>query len=480
VRPNILCIISDDQGCWAMGCAGNPEIRTPNLDRLAASGIRMENLFCVTPVCSAARASILTGTVPSAHGVHDYLACDSKDVERGAVEFLAGQTGYTDLLARGGYECGHVGKWHMGILSYPQKGYGFWRPKTGAYMDCGFFDESGRETVAGGYVTDRITDFALEFLEGRRDGEAPWYLNVCYNAPHSPWEREHHWGELWDEYYEHCAFESCPYPPIHAWDAGLTDFWVHPRRRREKLAGYFAAITRMDEGVGRLLDRLEASGERERTLVVFTSDNGMNMGHHGICGKGNGTQPLNLYDTSVKVPGIVSMPGTVPAGVVSEALVSHYDFFPTFLEMAGIENTEAGRLPGRSFAGLLRSGRPGPEGSVVVYDEYGYARMIRTRDWKYVHRFPDGPHELYDLREDPGEERNVAGEAGQSGRVRAMREDLDGWFERYAVAELDGRTLGVTGCGQKGLATAPDAFLQAWPPAWLAHREEMRRRYEGG
>jgi arylsulfatase A-like enzyme len=193
----------------------------------------------------------------------------------------------------------------------------------------------------------------------------------------------------------------------------------------------------------------------------------MNMGHHGICGKGNGTLPVNLYDTSVKVPGIVSRPGYAPEGVVNHGLYSHYDIMPTLMDYLGIENTEAGRLPGRSFAGLLRGEGDEGNGEVVVYDEYGPVRMVRTEEWKYVHRYVDEAHELYDLVNDPGERTNVFGAAEHQDRIEEMRARLQGWFDRYAVPELDASKLPVTGCGQRNLATKPDAFAQSWPASWL-------------
>ena len=123
-QPNIVFILSDDQGPWAMGCAGNTEIRTPNLDRLAASGIRFENFFCTSPVCSPARASLLTGRIPSQHGIHDWIR--EGNTGQNAVEYLAGQLAYTEILADNGYTCGMSGKWHLGDSYRPQKSFSHW------------------------------------------------------------------------------------------------------------------------------------------------------------------------------------------------------------------------------------------------------------------------------------------------------------------------------------------------------------------
>ena len=163
----------------------------------------------------------------------------------------------------------------------------------------------------------------------------------------------------------------------------------------EFLVGYFAAITAMDANIGRVLDRLEELGIADDTVVIFMSDNGHNCGHHGIWGKGNGTMSINMYDTSIKVPAIISYPGHIAENVVCDEMLSQYDILPTMLDCLGIPLEPDANLLGHSFAGLLR-GDPDykPNETVYIYDEYGLVRMIRTKEWKYVHRYPKGPHEL--------------------------------------------------------------------------------------
>lgn len=451
-RPNMVLILSDDQGAWAMGCAGNPEIRTPNLDRLAATGIRFEHFFCASPVCSPARASLLTGRIPSQHGVHDWIRCGNVDGggDR-AIEYLRGLTGYTMVLARAGYTCALSGKWHLGDSLRPQQGFTHWfaHQAGGSSYHGAPMIRDGRCYAEPRYLTDAITDDALEFLHSRRGADGPFYLSVHYTAPHSPWVGEH--PEEIVASYADCPFRSCPDVPAHPWQIASA-----PRgsgqHRREILKGYFAAVTAMDANIGRILDLLEAEGLRENTLVWFLSDNGMNMGHHGIFGKGNGTFPLNVYDTSVKVPAIVSLPGVCPQGRVEEGLYSQYDFMPTLLDFLGLEIPEADSLPGRSFAPLLRGhALPGHE-HVVVFDEYGPVRMIRNRRWKYVHRYPYGPHELYDLVDDPDEEHNLVGEASAAAVIAPLKAELDRFFVRYADPARDGCREAVYGTGQIGLA----------------------------
>lgn len=452
--PNIVFVLTDDQGCWALGCAGNAEIQTPNLDRLAGEGMRFENFFCTCPVSSPARSSILTGRIPSQHGVHDYIK--RGDWPRGGgedepIEYLRGMSATTDLLAADGYACALSGKWHMGDPARPQKSLSYWRPFAGgryydaeAMIDC-------RPVVQPGYRPDRITDYALEFLREARPARAPFYLSVHYVTPHSPWTRENHPHETFDMYYHDCPFESLPDLPRHPWQAAFAEFYTEEGRRVDR-SGYCAAVTEMDRNVGRLLDELERQGLRENTLVFFCGDNGMNLGQHGICGKGNGTFPLNMYDTSVKVPAIVSLPGVIPEGVVCGELLSQYDIRPTLLELAGIEDAEAEALPGTSFAPVLTGEEEGPREDVVVFDEYGPTRMIRTREWKYVRRYPFGPNELYDLVTDPDEASNLVDDADYAGRVAQLRGRMERWFESYADPEVDGVREAVTGYGQMDLA----------------------------
>ena len=388
-KTNLLFILTDDQGAWAMRCAGNSEIKSPNLDRLAATGLRFENFFCASPVCSPARASILTGSIPSQHGIQDFLRGGNSDLFKSgqgmnkpptgdhAIEYLEGQQAYTDLLAQEGYSCALSGKWHMGYSEKPQKSFTFWEVHAsggGPYYEAPMIRD-GKSYRASDYVSDHFTDNAIRFLEEQKESDQPFCLNVHYTAPHAPWGREHHPPELFNDYFDNCAFESTPNEPMNpnqlskSGSSGSLGFTEETRR--ETLSGYFAAVEGMDRGVGRLLDWLEENNLRENTLVIFTGDNGMNMGHHGIYGKGNGTYPPNMYDTSVKVPMLVSRPGHVPEGKVISTLHSHYDIMPTVLEYLGIDNSGSDALPGSSFSPLLQGEDLDGADHVVVFDEYG-------------------------------------------------------------------------------------------------------------
>ena len=484
-QPNIVFVLTDDQGCWAMGCAGNDEVLTPNLDRIAATGLRFENFFCASPVCSPARASILTGRIPSQHGVHDWIRKGNLkamgprggwDDDR-AIEYLAGMRGYTETMAEHGTVCGISGKWHLGDSLNPQKGFSYWHlfPWGGGNYHDALIIRDGRMEQDPRYLTDVITEGGLKVLDAQASSDSPFYLSVHYTAPHSPWHRGQHPDDL-VALYEDCPFDTCPeVPGGHPWQINSA-----PRgrgeRRRELLSGYYAAITGLDRGVGQILDRLEEIGVRENTLFIFTSDNGMNMGHHGIWGKGNGTFPQNMYDTSVKVPALISRPGHVPEGVVCDHLLSHYDIMPTLLDYLGYEHPGAETLPGRSFAALLRGEEITQRENIVVFDEYGPVRMIRTRNWKYVHRYPYGPQELYDLANDPGEERDLVSEPAQRIRVERMKAQLEAWFVRYVDPRLDGSKEPVTGKGQLDLAGISGEGRRAFGDEWWYIDEDGNRR----
>lgn len=465
-RPNIVFILADDMGAWALGSAGNNEIRTPNLDRLAAEGVRFDNFFCASPVCSPARASIMTGRIPSQHGVHDWIRSGNvtkseleDDVrsnkvfgeERVAIDYLEGQTTYTELLAQANYSCALSGKWHLGNNAVPHRGFDRWF--SIARGGCSYMKpdivKDGKICIEEGYITDFITEHALQYLSEMAGEDKPFYLSVHYTAPHSPWDRSEH-PEEYVTLYDDCPFHSAPEMPLHPDQARTCPQGVG-EKRKELLKGYYASITAMDAGIGRIMERLGHLGLDDNTLVIFMGDNGMNMGHHGIWGKGNGTFPLNMFDTSVKVPAIFRHAGEIPAGQVRTELLSQYDLFPTLLDYAGLEKLEHNgqtELPGISFAGLLKGESGSDHENIVIYDEYGPVRMIRTREWKYVHRYPYGPHELYDLSNDPNEEINRIDDPQCKDMSHSLRVRLGEWFGKYVNPERDGVYAPVKGFGQ--------------------------------
>lgn len=440
VRPNIVFFLSDDQGPWAAGCYANDEIRTPNIDRLSHGGVLFDNFFCSSPVCSPARASLLTGTIPSQHGVHDWIR--EGNVGPHSITYLEKRRSYTEVLAESGWTCGLVGKWHLGNSKQPQQGFSHWfcHPMgSGPYNDQ-IMIRNGVEEQTRGYITDVITDEAISFITSNK--ELPFYLGVHYTAPHSPWIG--HPQAIVDSY-DSCAFRSCPQGPIHPWAGPLTTI---SHGKRELLKGYFAAVTAMDHNVGRVIEVLHQLKLEQRTIVIFSSDNGFSCGQHGFWGKGNATFPINMYDSSVKVPMIVSHPGHIPAGRRTAAMMSQYDFMPTLLDYLGLQSKIDRDLPGKSFKDVWLGSDSEVRSDVVVFDEYGPTRMIRTTEWKYIHRFPFGVHELYHLGTDPGEENNCIFDPQNGEILEDLRQRLAKWFDLYASPDMDGRTLPVTGSGQ--------------------------------
>ncbi len=379
-RPNIVLVMADDMGYWSMGCAGNREVRTPNLDLLAREGMYFPDYFCTSPVCSPARASVLCGKMPSQHGVQDWIArghinyaevapalrekhqdpeasweyawSRQQLVDDQAIRYLDGFRTYTNILAEHGYVCGLAGKWHLGDAGHPQKGFSYWEPLAMG-GDNYFYPVVLRgdrfDMLRGTYVTDYITEKALTFLENR-DADRPFYLSVHYTAPHSPWDRGQH-PEAFYDLYEDCAFTGTPDVPPHRWGPSYTG-----EDRRMRLRGYYAAISAMDSDIGKLVRYLKREGLWEDTIFIFTADNGMSMGHHGIFGKGNGTFPMNLYDTAVKVPMLVTYPRGIQGGTVARGLYSHYDLLPTIAGLMGETPQLPGDFPG---AGAGRAGCSG-------------------------------------------------------------------------------------------------------------------------
>ena len=443
-QPNIVFILSDDQGAWALGCAGNPYIQTPNMDRLAATGMMFEESYCASPVCSPARASIMTSKMPSQHGVQDWLRLGHSGEH--ALDYLKDHITLPEILQKHGYECAISGKWHLGDVNsvakrFPDHTYIHLKGADHYYNAPMIRD--GQLVREPRYVTDLITDDALDYLEQTSQTDKPFYLSVHYTAPHAPWIDEHP-AELTD-LYKDCAFDDVPLGYIRE-DA---IYRYEKEDAREAMIGYCAAITGMDRGVGKIIDRIEALGLRDNTIIVYCADNGFNCSHHGIWGKGNGTRSLNMFDTSIKVPLIFSYPPVIPSGIKSTAMISQYDYLPTLLEFANAENPyRNNEVPGVSFVPVLKGEKAEGHDVLVVYDEYGPVRMIRSREWKYIHRYETAKHELYHLSEDPGEETNLYGTAGTEAVVEALRAGLLDWFAQYTDPVNDGSVQPVCGNGQ--------------------------------
>lgn len=441
-RLNFLVVITDDQGRWAMPNR-MPELHMPNLQALIDDGLEMEQAYCASPVCSPARASLLTGRMPSAHGVHDWLVGGRHPDARPDL-YLDGQPTTPEVLADAGYECMLSGKWHVGDSRWPAPGFSSWfahRYGGGPYFDAPVW-ANGKPAAQSGYLTEAITDHAVAFLRNR-DTHRPFYLQVGYTAPHTPW-LDNHPGRYLDRYRD-CDFDSVPREPRHPW-AIRDDFDAAFAEPVPHLAGYCAALSGVDAGLGQLRDELDRQGLLDSTAIVYMSDNGFSCGHHGIWGKGNGTYPLNFWDNSVRVPTVARLPGGARGS--TQALVTAAAWHATLCDLAQVRPPEDRWGITQSFANLLRVGTPGSAEYTVVLAEYGQGRMITDGRWKLVVRSTTGPCELYDTHTDPGEANNLYTAPSTAGTRADLESALRDWFATHQRADTDAFDAPVSGYGQ--------------------------------
>ena len=444
-RPNILLVVADDQGHWACGPCGNSEIQTPTMDRLAEEGTFFNNASSPSPVCSPARASLLTGRLPSQHGIHDFLSETGAD-ER---DWLDGETLLPEILHDAGYFTSLVGKWHLsgsgrppdGIfdrwLSYDVTPAG-WRNQ---YLHRGpvHLLDDGEPVTVDGFQTAELTRSAIEIVE-RRPHDRPFFMLFAPTETHAPFEGH---PEEWVERYRKAPFadiprsESSPLPP-----SGPAS--VVPDDPTEMLAQYSAAVSAQDAWIGEILEALESTGELDETLVIVTSDHGHMNGHHGLVGKANATLPQNLYDEVVRVPLVIRWPARLPGGVSTDLFVDHLDLFVTMLDAAGIDLDDDTRerisSPGRSL--LTAVDDPAVNWRRYRFTEHGNARMVADERWKLVRRSPPlDPRvgdELYDLQTDPRETTNLIGDTASAGELSRLGAALDAYFARYEDPEKSG------------------------------------------
>lgn len=442
-RPNFVVLMTDDQGPWAMPHL-MPELHMPALQQLLAESLEFTHAYCASPVCSPSRASVLTGRIPSAHGIHDFLVGD-RNPNALPDHYLDGQPSTPELLARHGYQCAHSGKWHLGDSRLPGPGFEWWyahRYGGGPYYDAPIW-RNGVATTQPGYLTDAITEQAVTYLR-KRDTERPFYLQVNYTAPHTPWI-DNHPTDLRD-FYADTVFPSvagdAPHPwarPRHEWVDALANPVAH-------ITGYCAALSGVDRGLARIRAELDRAGVADSTIIIYLSDNGFSCGQHGIWGKGNGTFPLNFWDNSVRVPLVVHSPGG-PTGTTGR-LTSTRELHETLCELAGVTpDPDIWRPPG-SFAGVLRGDNSGPTTEyAVVTAEYGQGRMIT--DGRHVRIVRStGPAELYDHETDPGERTNLAGDPAHTAIQRQLDDALADWYTTYVRPGYDAYNRPVTGLGQ--------------------------------
>ena len=432
--PNIIFILTDNQGAWTLGCYGNPDIRTPNIDRLAAEGVRFTRALSSNPVCSPTRATFLTGLIPSQHGVHSFL--DPKFMMGPeAYNTLSEFTSIGEVLRDSGYTCGLSGKWHLGKNLEPSEGFSFWITKPdGSTQE--FYDqniiENGEVRKEAGYTTDLWTRKGIQFIEENKT--RPFFLFLAYNGPYSlgqlmlnPVRNRH------AEHYKGKKFSSFPVDAMHPWQHVNKPFH-NKQAAMERLAGETSGV---DDGVGEILATLQRLGLDDNTLIVYAADQGWMGGQNGMWGMGDHFRPIGAHHLMMQIPLIFRQPGKIPAGKTSDILVSNYDFFPTMLNHLGLaaKIPAAPKLPGRDFSAVLRGSTPSWE-NVIFYEMEG-TRAVHVDNWKYVARFPDGPFELYDLKKDPMERFNLFGQPGTEENRRILDERMTKFFATYADPQYD-------------------------------------------
>jgi choline-sulfatase len=432
-QPNILVFLTDDHARWAFGCYGNREVQTPNLDYLAQTGVKMVNAYTPIPVCSAARACFFTGLYPSQHGIHDWIFYMEPRPELPPEyrtvndrQWIEDRT-IAEMLGDAGYETALVGKWHCGQDTMPQKGFQHWYGLKHHYpARDGEYSDNGQMLHRTGYHTDIITDESIRFLNERETAK-PFFLFVGYIGTHTPW-REH--PERYVSRFREATFADIPEDTAYALARNRDELpnRDHPRELR---AQYYAGASHIDEGVGRVVDELEALGIRENTLVVYTADHGIMLGQHGIWGKGNGTRPHNMLDEAIRIPMIFNLPGNLLSRQVRPEFVDHCDLFSTLMDFAGVTPEQDKALPGRSFLPILERGFGMRDWKPAQICEYGNLRMIRTPEYKLVRRYPDGYNELYDLQNDPRETRNLFDKPAYAQLTDELTAAIDDFFAAY-------------------------------------------------
>ncbi len=428
MKPNILFILIDDMGWTDLGCYGSSFYETPNLDALAQRSMRFTDAYAACPVCSPTRASILTGKYPATVGVTNFIGGHTRGrlVDAPYVRYLPSEEQtLADALRAGGYATWHVGKWHLGGEDYWPEKHGFDVNVGGGHHGMphkGYFSpwelENLEDGPEGEYLTDRLTDEAVELIE-RRDPNKPFFLHLSHYAVHVPIQSP---LELVDKYETKQRMFGLdkrdpievdgPFPCEHKKDKRIA------RRRFQSDPAYAAMVQNLDWNLGRVFDALAREGIAEETIIVFTSDNG---GLATAEGSPTCNAPLAegkgwMYEGGTREPLLVRAPGVTDPDSLCEVPVSSPDFYPTLLDLAGVDDLPGHESEGVSFVPLLR-GREELDREAIFwhYPHYGNqggtpGASVRSGDWKLIRFFEDDRLELYNLREDIAETRNLAGE----------------------------------------------------------------------
>lgn len=452
--PNLIFVFADQMRARDMGCSGDPNIATPNLDRMAAEGIRFTNATSMIPVCTPARAALLTGRYPLSTGM--FL----NDIQMSTEE-----TTIAHALGDAGYDTAYIGKWHLdGSRRFGftppggrRQGFGYWHALNcdhSDYLNPLYYEDEDQQIWPQVYATDYETDVALQYIEGR---DKPYSLFLSYSPPHNPYQQL---PDRWKNKIDPAALQLSPNTP-------------DTEENRNDLAGYYAHIGAIDENIGRLLD---AIGDDPNTILVFWSDHGDMLGSHG---KQRKQWP---WDDSALVPLIVRQPGRLPAGEVSPVLFNTLDFMPTLLGWMDVdcpataEGTNLGPAIGGQVAGpssaFLQVIAPFAE---QVDKEW---RAVRTDCHTYAETI-DGAWLLYDNRADPDQLENLVDRVEHASLQAELKSELDQWLEKSGDSfELRMWYLDRYGYeveGENGAAPYTYAIAEpaeGWPPQQIARRRE--------
>jgi N-acetylglucosamine-6-sulfatase len=451
-QPNVVVIITDDQRSDALGFAGNPHLKTPNIDQLASEGVYFKNYFCTTSLCSPSRASILSGLYASSHGVVDNFT-----------EFPAELPSFPSVLQANGYETAYIGKWHMGENNdNPRPGFDYFvtHKGQGNYFDTEFNINGAGTKVVKGYYTTIVTKMANDWLKS--DRKKPFLLMLGHKAPHSYYTPEPRYADAFDHVripYPASAFEledkpkwieqRMPtwhgiYGPLFEWRKEFPDSSAEAVKDFEAMVrAYWGTLLSVDDSVGEIYRTLKEMGELDNTIFVFTSDNGLLNGEHGMVDK------RTMHEPSIRIPLIVRFPGLTPVTepVVVEKQVLTLDIAPSILDLCGARPMK--NIHGQSFKPLVQGDTS--DWRKAWFYEYNYekqfpytpnVRGIRTDSWKYIH-YPTGKGgpdkhmaELYHLAADPGENQNLINRSEYADKVRELKKEL-GQLLQKAGAEAD-------------------------------------------
>lgn len=429
---NVIFILSDDHRYDFMGFLGQPHfLETPNMDRMARDGAYLKYAFVTTSLCSPSRASILTGQYSHKHGVID----NNVDIPDGTIFF-------PHYLQQIGYQTAFFGKWHMGHDSdVPRPGFHKWVSfkGQGVYYNPEL-NIDGQTGKREGYISDLLTDYAIDWLREERDPKKPFFLYLSHKAVHAMFEpAQRHLGRYEKEKLDYPASmantpENYRGKPLwvkeqrHSWHGvdymyhGQMDFDTFYRRYCETLLG-------VDDSIGRVLDFLEETGLGEETLVFYMGDNGFSFGEHGLIDK------RQMYESSQRVPFLALCPNMIKPGTVVERLVQNIDIAPTVLESAGLAKPP--HMDGLSMVKLLK-GEETAWRDRVFYEYYWERNFpqtptthgIRTEKWKYIHYHGIwDTDELYDLENDPDEMNNLIDEPPYREVVAQFNKELWDWLE---------------------------------------------------